>query len=229
MNETTSTISTINTNQDEGYVKRNKYDTNITANRIKLSEYLAFDFNKTLKELGINDSVCTWQDYRELLYSPSTGNFYKYFVRLNKETNEYYISAVYRVFHSPEYKINVLRNSTNKRTFKNPNVLAWEIMNKRRIPKDCIVFPRDLNRENLKGDNIGFALRAEYRTILDELANFNGALRITILGNHKFKVYFREGGFKQSRIFHDEDVAKEFFRNCKIRCHKLLSKFHINR
>jgi hypothetical protein len=101
-------------------------------------------------------------------------------------------------------------------------------MNKKIVPRNMYVFPRDLNANNFKGDNIAIATRAEYKEIRDALANYTGVLKLTIQGDDKFKVYFREKGLKRSRVFFDENEAKDFLRKKKFKCYKILSSFHIS-
>ena len=201
--------------------------------RIKVQRLEAIDFNNELTKLGIDDKVLFWSNYPELLYSPSKGNFYKYSLNAKKDEHTgrltYYVQVAYRVFHYEDsFTMNLFSYNVNGRTFKKPNILAWEIMNKKIVPRNMYVFPRDLNTNNFKGDNIAIATRAEYKDIRDALANYTGVLKLTIQGDDKFKVYFREKGLKRSRVFFDESEAKDFLREKKLQCYKLLSSFHIS-
>ena len=201
--------------------------------RIKAQRLELIDFNAEFIRLGIDDKVLFWSNYPELLYSPSKGNFYKYSLNAKKDENTgrltYYVQVAYRVFHYEDsFTMNVFSYHVNGRTFKKPNILALEIMNKKIVPRNMYVFPRDLNSNNFKGDNIAIATRAEYKEIRDALANYNGVLKLTIQGDDKFKVYFREKGLKRSRVFFDENEAKDFLREKKLQCYKLLSSFHIS-
>lgn len=214
--------------------KKNKLFNKKSANTISYSEYLMLDFNQEFIKRGTNDRVINWEMYRSVLYSPTSGQFYKYTLIENEQYNKddpsskkYLINSLYKIFPSDVFMINVFNNYTGKSTFKKPNILAWEIMNHRVVKREEYVFPRDLNINNLVGSNIGISSRAEYKVLRDALANHKGALKLTVMGNEKFKVYYRQNKRLLSQTFFDEIEAKAFFREKKLECHKLLSSFHI--
>jgi hypothetical protein len=119
---------------------------------------------------------------------------------------------------------------TQKNTNRRASVLAWEIINAQTVPKDHVVYFKNLDTTDICGYNLGLVSKVEYAHIKDAIDNTVGFVKLIPHATevYSYKVRYKQGGFTTHQSFHDITAAKNFQRMLFINGTVLLSKYMVS-
>lgn len=181
--------------------------------------FYTFTYNNiTQKE----EKIFIWGIYPDTGYAPTSGRFY----RINQDGT---VKRVIFPYDTGMFAVKHWKDGEYKLTHKSPPILAWEIINAKLLPKDSLVYFKDLQSDNLCADNLGVILRSEYMRLRDCLANISGTLKITTNGTYKFVVRYRENNKVKTKVFSDEVIAKQFKDIILQDSIMLLGRYHVSK
>jgi hypothetical protein len=159
--------------------------------------------------------------YPGVAYDPHKGKFYKLKVqdqgevRVDREiTPDENLNIIYTCFYS------------GRCIKKRAGILAWEILNGK-IPDDCTLLFKNLDREDFRADNLMIIKKSQYSDIKDHLDNANGAVKIVAHPTNAYQhvVCFKNGHKTVKRTFHDISGALNFRKALILQANKILGKY----
>jgi hypothetical protein len=115
----------------------------------------------------------------------------------------------------------------NKRYVVNSGKLCYEILHGCSIPENHRLIFKDLNKRNLKGNNLAIIPSEQYKEVQEALKNLSGWLR---LGTHSKCMYsyvleYRLGGKPVKRVIDDVVIAKRELLKMQLKFTKIVSKY----
>jgi hypothetical protein len=155
--------------------------------------------------------MLTSPEYPGLTYDQHTGSFFRDSKQLYKDDLGF---------------IQYLCSSRHKIIRKKALILSW-IFLYGAVPKGNIVYPKDLNPDNNRGNNLGCLPKQEYLKIKDALLNTNGAIRLV---PHPVDVWvyilkYRENGKVKTKVQQDVIEGLKNKRKIMLKNLKILSKY----
>ncbi len=133
-----------------------------------------------------------------------------------------------RMFPDDVNMIAIYVKSSGKFTRRKQNFLAWEILNNKPVPEGLIIYPKDMDYSNIKGNNLGICSKEEYSTLKDALNNIQYVLKI-ICTELFYKVRYKVKGRTCFKKFHYEGTAKKFEKDIRLASTRLLNKYFVNK
>lgn len=158
--------------------------------------------------------------YHNTYYEPTTGSFYR---KENEAVPNYY-----KVFPDELKRIQVAFTANRKYTYKGAANLAWEFINGP-IPEGYVLYFKNMDKEDLRANNLGIVTKDEYKKIKDALYNLQGSLKIIPDKKevYTYKVKYKENGYNKIRSFQDCIAAKKFHKEVMLKSVRELGKYAI--
>jgi hypothetical protein len=161
--------------------------------------------------------------YSKCLYNAESGKFYKIIKEDPLEFSELIVNDSFLMLYLDK------KQRVNK---KKANVVAWEILNQRELPKDHFVVHKDLDEGNFTGNNLILLNKKDYRELKQAIKNtFENGIRYSL---HKTEAYsyvvqYYKDNTKRSKYVHDIIEAKKQVRLLLLENYKILSKYCISK
>jgi hypothetical protein len=139
-------------------------------------------------------------------------------------------SVIRKLEPSASGMLSVFASETGKMTNRKACILAWELLNSKKLPDDCTIYFKNLNQEDFTAYNLGVTTKIEFKQLKDALDNLEWALKIIPDAKevYSYKVRFKFQGCLMLKSFHDIVAAKKFKRIVIIKSTKLVSKYLIS-
>lgn len=158
-------------------------------------------------------------NYIDTFYDPSTGYFYR------KEQ----ITRNFRQIQLHDRRVSVQVASTGRYTFKGAGNLAWEFITSTPVPKDHLIYYKNLDKEDFRSENLGIIHKKDLKALRDAMQNLKGALKIipNPVELYTYKVKFKEDGIFKMRSFQDCIAANDFYKEVMARSVRELGKYAV--
>ena len=166
-----------------------------------------------------NKRLLLCNTYPTTAYDPASGFFY----RLDS-TNQ-----VTRKLLPDEDGFILVYLSSGTKTKRRPLKLAWEIVNNKLLPDGYVVYPKNMNPEDLTAFNLGALHKEEYKKLKDSVQNLEGALKLKPDPDkpHGVILMYYSNGRRIKQYFEDIVTAKREKNKILVYCAKLVSKYTI--
>lgn len=166
-----------------------------------------------------NKRLLLCNTYPTTAYDPASGFFY----RLDS-TNQ-----VTRKLLPDEDGFILVYLSSGTKTKRRPLKLAWEIVNNKSLPDGYVVYPKNMNPEDLTAFNLGVLPKEEYKKLKDSIHNLEGALKLKPdpAKPHGVILFYYENGRRVKHHFDDIVIAKKEKNKLLIECTKYVSKYSV--
>lgn len=164
--------------------------------------------------------IIFYQQYAGCCYNPILGVFY----RLNQEGK-----IDKPLFPDENNFIGYFCTFTKKSIRRKGINLAWEFLNKSKVPSGCVVYPKDLDWCNFKHHNPQIMHKSAYRKLKDCLHNAE-YIKIIQHPTDTFVYYvrYRKDGRYRKELCHDISKALALKRKILHKSIKFISKFIIS-
>ena len=173
--------------------------------------------------MDINESyLITSKEYPNIAYSGHDGIFFR--IRPSD------LSVIRQLEPNANGMLSVLIAGTGNITNRKASILAWELINSKKLPSDSTIYFKNLNKEDYTAYNLGILTKIEARSLRDALDNLEWALKIVPDSRevYSYKVRYKFQGCTVFKFFHDIVAAKRFKRLVIIKSTKLVSKYLIS-
>ena len=159
--------------------------------------------------------MLTSPEYPGLTYDQHTGSFFR-------EAKELYKDDLGFIQYLCTHRRKVIR--------KKALIISWIFIHGA-VPKGSIVYPKDLNPDNNKGNNLGCLPKAEYQKIKDALLNTNGAIKLVphSIDAWVYLLKYRENGKVKTKVQQDVIEGLKNKRRIMLKNLKILSKYIVSR
>lgn len=152
-------------------------------------------------------------EYPTLLYDPKLGVF------LSKDTQRnYQVSA--------EGFLSAYSSVSQRYNRRKAELIAWECIHKRKPKDGFVIFFKDLNRANLKANNLQEMPRELFLKIKESLRIIQGGIKAVPHRSDQFKhlLIYRENSRTITRMFHDMQELRKEKRRIILKHTKLLAE-----
>ena len=107
------------------------------------------------------------------------------------------------------------------------NKIIWELVHKKPIPADHVVFHKNMQENDYRLLNLQLIQKSVYNTIIEAMKNLSGALRILPHPTDAFSyiLEFKDKGRLKREVLYDISVARQKLLRMQLRYIKIVGRY----